>query len=382
MQNAVLNLQNELYAKGISDRQISKEVKTSNVTISKFFKTKDGMRFDKYGQLLKIAYPDNVELRRALCSRYFTSTKRNLNKRIAMNYLMAHGELEILKTLVDQEINSDNKENQEWAVLYDLMYKRYAGILKGEQLHVELNKRMKSMKLKSKELEILTEVIEMLSAYDQGNYKLMVNKSNMLMEKLDEVTDPYLKESFYYKIKECAIHGYLTACELDNLRDICHDVIKDISISKNFPVVEATVYGVLGESYIFSDCEYDKALFYLRKSLSIFEKGSNKQMLMRRAMISNTIEFLKIHHKIDLEHANPLHLAEKAYLEIQKGNNDLAIEMLLKLKEQNGELTAFQIYYLGLAKNDRNLLLQSLDKFERLGNIFYAQLPKKSLGII
>ncbi|PEU05244.1 hypothetical protein CN527_02255 [Bacillus cereus] len=295
---------------------------------------------------------------------------------------MDHGELDLLNNLVIQEMQSDNKENREWAVMYDLICKRYMGISKGEQLLIELNQKKKCMKLKSVELEILSEVIEMLSAYDQGNFKLMVNKSNMLMDKLNDITDPYLRDSFYYKIKECAIHGYLTACELENLRDIGGDIIKDISISKNFPVVEATVYGVLGESYMFCENGYDKALFYLKKALNIFEKGSNKQMQMRRTMILNTIEFLKIHHKVDLENVHPLHPAEQAYLEIQKENNDLAIEILLKLKEQNGELTAFQIYYLGLAKNDRNLLLQSLDKFERLGNIFYAQLPKKSLGII
>lgn len=261
MKNTVLSLQNELYAKGISDRQLSREVKLSNVTISKFFKTKDGMRFDKYGELLKIAYPNNVELRRTLCAKYFTNTKRNLNKRIAMNYFMDHGELELLKELVDQEIKSTNKENCEWAILYEFIYKRYKGILKGEQMLFELSERKKTMKLKSKELEILVEIIEMLSAYDQGNYKLMVNKSDMLMGKLEGVTDPYLKDSFYYKIKECTVHGYLTACELDILRETCHDVIKDISISNHFPVVEATVYGVLGESYLFCDGGFDKAFF-------------------------------------------------------------------------------------------------------------------------
>lgn len=113
-----------------------------------------------------------------------------------------------------------------------------------------------------------------------------------------------------------------------------------------------------------------KRFFYLRKALNIFEKGSNKQMLMRRNMIYNTIEFLKIHHKVDLDNVNPLHSAEKAYLEIQRGNNESAIEILQELKEMNGELSAFQIYYLGLAKNDRKLLSESLGIFERLGNIF------------
>ncbi|KAA0750159.1 hypothetical protein DN401_25785 [Bacillus sp. BF2-3] len=295
---------------------------------------------------------------------------------------MAHGELELLKRLVDQEMTSANKENREWASLYELIYKRYKGHIKGEKLLLELNKRKKYLKLKSKELEILSEEIEMLSAYDQGNFKLMVNKSDFLMEKLNDIKDPYLRESFFYKIKECAIHGHLTAYELEKLREICEEVIQSIPINNRFPVVEATVYGVLGESFMLCDESFDKSLFYLKKALSILEKESSNQMEMRRTMIANTIEFLKIHHKVDLENIKPLHAAEQAYLEIQKGNNEHAIEILMKLKEENGELSAFQIYYLGLAKNDKELLLKSLDMFERLGNIFYAQLPKKSLGII
>ncbi|MGG4305975.1 AimR family lysis-lysogeny pheromone receptor [Bacillus wiedmannii] len=382
MQSSIVKLQNDLYAKGISDRNISKQISLSNVTVSKFFKEKDGIRFDKYGELLKIAYPNDVELRRHLCAKYFTNTKRHLNKKIAMNYLMAYGELELLKRLVDQEMTSKNKENREWASLYELIYKRYKGRMKGEKLLLELNKRKKCLKLKSKELEILSEEIEMLSAYDQGNFKLMVNKSDFLMEKLNDVKDSYLKESFFYKIKECAIHGHLTACELEKLREICEEVIQSMAIDNRFPVLEATVYGVLGESFMLCDESFDKSIFYLKKALSILEKESSNQMEMRRTMIANTIEFLKIHHKVDLENIKPLHDAEQAYLEIQKGNNEHAVEILMKLKEENGELSAFQVYYLGLAKNDKELLLKSLDMFERLGNIFYAQLPKKSLGVI
>lgn len=69
-------------------------------------------------------------------------------------------------------------------------------------------------------------------------------------------------------------------------------------------------------------------------------------------------------------------------MQIQLGNNEKAIQMLERLKEENGELSAFQLYYLALAKNDKNLFAESLNKFEQLGNIFYSQLPKKNLGII
>ncbi|MBL2068945.1 hypothetical protein ELI68_30820, partial [Klebsiella pneumoniae] len=81
-----------------------------------------------------------------------------------------------------------------------------------------------------------------------------------------------------------------------------------------FPIFKATAYGVLGESYIFTD--YHKSLGYLNAAASIIANGPGNQMLKRKNMILNTIDFLKIHWKVDLNNIQPKDEAEMAYLEI------------------------------------------------------------------
>ncbi|MEH7458477.1 AimR family lysis-lysogeny pheromone receptor, partial [Bacillus sp. JJ1127] len=95
----------------------------------------------------------------------------------------------------------------------------------------------------------------------------------------------------------------------------------------------------------------------------------------------DTIMFLKIHHEIDLKKIKPCNAAENAYLQIKLGNKKTAIAILEDLQKENGFLSSYQLYYLGLAKNDKNILIKSLESFEKEGNIFYARLPKIQLGI-
>ena len=100
-------------------------------------------------------------------------------------------------------------------------------------------------------------------------------------------------------------------------------------------------------------------------------------------MILNTIDFLKIHWKKDLDNINPKDEVEKAYLEIQKGNCEKAISILENVIKNKGKLSAFGLTYLGIAKgNDPQILSDALDLFERSSDIFYSYLAKKNLGIM
>ncbi|MGR5961008.1 AimR family lysis-lysogeny pheromone receptor [Bacillus cereus] len=67
----------------------------------------------------------------------------------------------------------------------------------------------------------------------------------------------------------------------------------------------------------------------------------------------NTLNFLKIYHGIDLDDLYLTDPAEIAYLEIKRGNNEKAIEILNGLEMQNGKLSAFQLCYMGIAKGDK-----------------------------
>ncbi|OOR23203.1 AimR family lysis-lysogeny pheromone receptor [Bacillus wiedmannii] len=380
MQEVLNKISNQINFHRMSTRKIGKQINTTHVTISNFLNGKSQMRSNTYGELLKEVFPDDVNTRRACCERYFSQTDKPMNKRLAMDYLAVHGEQELLKQLIDVEKISHDKDTREWAYVYELVYLRNKGELSGKSLQKRLHQAKKEIKLSTTEMRVLFEILSLFATADRRNFKLMNDTAAILFEEIDLISDPYIKLSFEYKIKECMIQGLLMSGEVEKARTTCHEIINREELRRRFPMIVATAYGTLGESYTFES--FETATYYISKAIELLEKKLNARMSLRNDMMINTIEFLKIKWKADLNNVHPIHLAEKAYLEIQLGNNEKAIQMLKSLEEANGELSAFQLYYMALAKNDKSLFVESLNKFEQLGNIFYSQLPKKKLGII
>ncbi|MHA4074527.1 AimR family lysis-lysogeny pheromone receptor [Bacillus cereus] len=380
MQEILNKISKQINFHRMSTRKIGKRINTTHVTISNFLNGKSQMKSNTYGELLKEVFPDDVNTRRICCERYFSQTDKPMNKRLALDYLAVHGEQELLKQLIDVEKTSHDKDTREWAFVYELVYLRNKGELSGKSLQKRLHQAKKEIKISTTEMQVLFEILSLFATADRRNFKLMNDTAVILLEEIDAISDPYIKLSFEYKIKECMIQGLLMSGEVEKARATCHEIINREELRRRFPMIVATAYGTLGESYTFES--FETATHYIRQAIELLEKKLNARMSLRNDMMVNTIEFLKIMWKIELNSVRPIHIAEKAYLEIQLGNNEKAIQMLENLKEDNGELSAFQLYYLALAKNDKALFVESLNKFEQLGNIFYSQLPKKNLGII
>ncbi|MDC2867543.1 AimR family lysis-lysogeny pheromone receptor [Bacillus sp. BP-3] len=376
MEKVLTKLSEDMDKKNINRSKMVNKMDIDGATLSRFLKGKHQLPFNKYGEMLKEVYPDEISVRREFCREYSSFLTRPGNKKIAMYYFLSHGELDML----DEFIQMQNKHHH-WATICELICLRYKGILSGDSLMEKYKEKTKVIKTNDTEMEILQGIVKLHIRYDQKNYKSMIRLSEYLHQKVEELKTGYIKDFLTFKIQEAVIYGLLTCGEIDELRKICHGIINDEKTHKLFPIFRATAYGILGESYIFTD--YLKSLKYLQLAENIISTGPGNQMRKRRNMILNTIDFLKIYWKVDLHELNPLDDVEKAYLEIQKGNNEKAIEILHDVLNKNGSLSAFGLTYLGIAKgNDSEILSAALDLFERSSNIFYSFLPKKHLGIM
>lgn len=378
VQKVLAKLSNDMDSKNINRSKMVKKLNIDSATLSRFLKGKHQLSFHKYGEMLKEVYPDEIYIRREFCSRYSKCITRPGNKRMTMYYLLSHGELNILNELIESEKKS---KHHEWATICELICLRYQGELSGDELLKEYQEKTESFKTNTLEMDILRGIVLLHIRYDQKNYKSMVRLSKELHQKSEDLKDGYTKDFLKFKIQEAIIYGLLTCSEIEELRRVCYEIINDEYSEKYFPIFRATAYGVLGESYVFTN--YSKSLACLQEAIRIIDKGPKEQMNKRRNMILNTIDFLKIHWKVDLHNINPVEKVESAYLEIQKGNNEKAIQILNEILNEQGYLSAFGLTYLGIAKgNDQEILCKALDLFERNSNIFYSYLPKKYLGII
>ncbi|HEK9103359.1 TPA: hypothetical protein SUB30_004834 [Bacillus pseudomycoides] len=378
MQKVLAKLSNDMDSKNINRSKMVKKIKIDSATFSRFLKGKNQLAFNKYGEILKEVYPEEVGIRREFCQEYSNVVKRAGNKKIAMYYLLSHGELDILKELIDREKSSSNRE---WAIVCELLCLRYSGKISGDKLLKRYEEETGKFKTKTLEMEILCGIVMLHVRYDQENYKEMNKLSDELIDKAKGISDKYIRDFFEFKIQEVIVYGLLTCAEIEKMRKCCDEILNDVNSEKYFPVFRVTAYGVLGQSYMFTN--FRKALFYLQEAIKIIDNGPGAQLEARKNMFLNTIDFLKIYWKVDIDNIDPIVKSERAFLEIQKGNNEKAIMILMEILKEKGQLDAYETFYLGVAKNnDKKILCDALDLFERSQNIFYSFLPKKQLGIM
>jgi hypothetical protein len=107
----------------------------------------------------------------------------------------------------------------------------------------------------------------------------------------------------------------------------------------------------------------------LQQALQIAKKHDLTNVI--RLVEQNTIPFLSAHYNKP-EGITTVDQSEQAHLEIAKGNNEKAIKILRELPHDS----PFVMYYLGKAKQDKDLLLQSYSYFiEKRSDYFFSRLP-------
>ena len=101
-------------------------------------------------------------------------------------------------------------------------------------------------------MEVLCGIVMLHVRYDQENYKEMNKLSMELIGKISDIQDDYIKGFLKFKI-QVIVYGLLMVAEIDKVRKYCFEIINDINSDKYFPIFKITAYGVLGQSYMFTD---------------------------------------------------------------------------------------------------------------------------------
>ncbi|PFP73369.1 hypothetical protein COK07_24135 [Bacillus thuringiensis] len=380
MQRLLNKLHDDLFAIGITDGELAKQLQVGKSTISETFSGKRDMKFYQFSGALMCAYNDNHDLRRKMIMEYvnLNSEKDYGSYRETLEYTSYRGELDLLNTMIEKEKGSSYAKNREAAIVYEILYKRSLERFNGDELLNQLEDVRKNVKYV--ENSAMCDLLMCYVLYDTGNYRSILNYVKNAEEKVKQISvrkNRFIKSSYNHRIIEIlsAIHllrGNLTEC-----REFSLKLIEQCGNNPQFNIQRVNAFCNLGESYIFSD--YNKSLKYLQESLENLGDPFNQRLKAKKNLILQTMVFLKVYWDKpvgDLE----VHPAEKAFLEIKLGNNKKAEDILMDLLKIQERLSAFQKLYLGLARNDRKLMEESLEIFEKKGNIFYSQLPKRYLG--
>lgn len=378
MQTVLGKIQDDLFAKGITNKTLAKYLSVSPSGVSDFFKGKREMSFSYFSKTLILLYDEEHEKRRGFIHHYLSVARKHESLREALEYAAIRGEFEMLKHIFLKELESTNATNREWAAMYELFYKRNAERIDGKQFLELVEEKRK--KVKSLEMQVMSDILLCYALHDIGNYRLLKNYISAADLKIEKIKNKFIQNCFRIRVKEwlCVIN--LLSGNLIETRNKCEDLLFICREDPQYALQRANAYCNLGESYIFED--YNLSKKYLEKSLMCLGDTFNPGLKVKRQLIEYTLMFLKIHHNKDVENIDvEIHPAEKAYLCIKQGDKKSAIEILEGLEKSKG-LSAFQLCYMGLAKGDLNLIKKSLELFEEIGNVFYAKLPKLYLGLI
>ncbi|MCU5065052.1 AimR family lysis-lysogeny pheromone receptor [Bacillus cereus] len=367
----------DLYSKGISNRKLADIFDTSHSTINDMLSGKRDFDFSIYTGILNLLYPEDLQLIKNEVYNFCDTTKRKNNLPLELEYTNLTGELELLKTLIEKGKTSDNKTNKDFCNVYELLHSRNAEEKSKEEYLQEVRNIVKNTDTKkvSKEIEILLEFALIYAFFDLGEYEIVHEYTKRLEPSINKVKNKYFQFTLSLRKNEMIASCLHKDNKLEECRKLCKEIIN--SEKNHFPLTKAIAYGLIGESYILTD--FEKSKHFLEKSLQLVKNPCNEKMKYRYLKVKNTLDFLHIHWKVDLDKIKPVDPLELAYLYIQKGDKEKAILILKEQKQKSPNVSEFWMYYWGIATGDREMLKKSFFEFLRKKNPYYAKLPQDKL---
>ncbi|MFE8095809.1 AimR family lysis-lysogeny pheromone receptor, partial [Bacillus toyonensis] len=365
-----------------------------HTTVNSYFNTKGKFDFMHFVDALRLYKPNDVKFRRKWVKKMIPHLSHK-NLKLALEVLDMFGEYELQDAVMQQitspKNNGDEKEkkkgnsktvrvNLNLVPLYRTLRERSENTITPKMFFEKVDKMRKKQKYTDNELVILSVLNTIYSFFDLGNYKMVNEYIQQLLPDILEIKCHTLRDSFLLRIKEMNVFVELHENNLDKARNLCFEIINDET--NCYISTKAVAYCKVGESFVFSD--YQRAKEYMEKSLDIIGNPVNRKLEIRREKVLNTLLFLRIHHERDLHTINPEDLdeAEKAFLYVKLGENEKAIKILQTLQNENGYLSSFQLYYMGLAvggEEGKRYLEMSAESFSKSGDFFYISLPKTAL---
>lgn len=395
-------MEESLKSNGYTNRKLAARFKVTHTTVNNYFKKQDKFDFMHLVDALRLYKPKDVQFRRNCIKEYIPKLSHK-NLKLALEVLDMFGEYELQDTVIQQimsfNTNDDTKEkgkkkekekkkgnsktvriNLNLIPLYKTLRERSEKTITPKVYFEKVDKMRKKQKYTDNELVIMLVLNTIYSFFDLGNYKMVNEYIQQLLPDILKIKCHTLRDSLLLRVKEMQVFVKLHENNLESSRELCFEIINDET--NCYVSTKAVAYCKIGESFVFSD--YQLAKEYMEKSLAIIGNPANRKLEIRREKVLNTLLFLKIYHEQDLHTINleDLDEAEKAFLFVRLGENEKAIKILRNLQSENGYLSSFQLYYMGLAvggDEGRRYLEMSVESFSKSGDFFYIYLPRTAL---
>ncbi|RKQ34356.1 AimR family lysis-lysogeny pheromone receptor [Oceanobacillus halophilus] len=290
------------------------------------------------------------------------SSSNDIQKK-GMEFLLMNGYYEDLKKLIKINEQSPEWSNRQWAEVYKI----FLALKRRDYEPNQLIDKMERIHTSEPELLCLLEFAKVNVQYNMEYYYNLGNSLKAYEELIKEIDDFFFLKSLKIRYNQVALVYTLMRNEIIVARRLAYKIFNETSN----PSVRMDTHIKIGLSYTFES--YIQAMFHMKEALSIAKKYNIKSAIY--LIEQQNIPFLAAHFN-KAEHISTTEKSEQAHLEIAKGNKQKAIELLENIPLN----TPFRKYYLGKAKQDRTLLVQSYKDFvHKRSDYFFSRLPLNEL---
>ncbi|QST00481.1 hypothetical protein IMZ31_02485 [Pontibacillus sp. ALD_SL1] len=301
-----------------------------------------------------------IRLMREFC--FLCQTDENM--RVGLEYLYMNGLLDEVQDLVKINENSENQVNREWAFLYQFFLDRK---LRGAEI-ADLDTFISKFQSSDPELECLVMFTVFYAHCDKLNFAYTKGHRSELTQKMLEIESTLLRLYFQYRENEMLFVIHWRNNEVEMARHYGENLLENTLINYE---KKCYVLANLAETYIYDD--FKMAINYMDQAVKIAEEYNITYYLdlFRK-------EIIPFIHAVNgkCEGIETTDIPEAAHLAVMKGEKEKAIELLSELES----LSPFQLYYLGLAKDDEKLLYESYRRIiDEIGDYFFGRLPLREL---
>ncbi|WP_345241960.1 AimR family lysis-lysogeny pheromone receptor [Pontibacillus salipaludis] len=281
-----------------------------------------------------------------------------------MEFLFVNDLFTELKWLIHENKHSTDIMDRSWGQLYDV-YLNY----KLQKINVsEAFEHLNSIVLVTGEQECYVDLIQSILYFDSHRFSMFAVYIDRFKDKLSELEPSLLKDYLDLRHKYLLFRYHWRNNELIIARKYAFKLLQeDLS-----PERIGKIHSSLSLTYLFEG--YEAAFYHIAEAQAVAEQYNISAL--KFALENHNIPFISaVNGRV--EGISTLDSSEIAHLAIARGEKDKAISILERIQEP----TPFQLYYLGLAKEDKSILLDSYFRFvNELSHYFFARLPLRAMS--
>ncbi|MBP2076195.1 AimR family lysis-lysogeny pheromone receptor [Oceanobacillus polygoni] len=290
------------------------------------------------------------------------SKSQNIQKK-GMEYLYMYGFIRELELLIQKNLESDNPSNRLWGEIYRIMLEQRVFKISPMETLDQLAFFRSRYSTNEPELLFLIELIQERAYQHLNQFDKIGNLMVTHQQYFSEIEERLLVVYFKIRLYQINVVYHIMRNELIMARKYAYRALNML----DSPQLHAHVHTYLGLSYTHDT--YESGIYHLDKALEISKEHHLDYMI--NILENHNIPFLSAHFNM-VEDVCTVDKGEQAHIELAKGNNEKAIDILSNIPKKG----PFQLYYLGKAKQDQGLLMKSYNHFIRKrSDYFFSKLP-------